>query len=185
MSIDYVMPKLAMAMNEGTVAEWLVSDGDHVQRGDQLLTVETEKTAYEVEAPDSGYFRILVEAGETRDCGTVLGVFYDSIEELTAASADSQGQASSAPAGDTPPPSASASATRKRSASPPLRRSSPPTRPSVRPRRQQPPPSPSRPLRPPWSPHASRPRTPNGMNESMPTSTSARCSATAATRTRT
>lgn len=118
MSIDYVMPKLAMAMNEGTVAEWLVSDGDHVQRGDQLLTVETEKTAYEVEAPDSGYFRILVEAGETRDCGTVLGVFYDSIEELTGASADSQGQASSAPAGDIPPPSASAVSPQNQSVAP-------------------------------------------------------------------
>jgi len=118
MSIDYVMPKLAMAMNEGTVAEWLVSDGDHVQRGDQLLTVETEKTAYEVEAPDSGYFRILVEAGETRDCGTVLGVFYDSIEALNAASADSQGQASSAPAGDIPPPSASAVSAQNQSVAP-------------------------------------------------------------------
>lgn len=103
MSTDYVMPKLAMAMNEGTVAEWLVSDGDFVQRGELLLTVETEKTAYEVEAPDSGFFRILVGAGETRDCGTVLGVFYESVEALTAPNADSQSQTPSAPAADTPP----------------------------------------------------------------------------------
>ena len=103
MSTEYVMPKLAMAMNEGTVAEWLVSDGDQVQRGDQLLTVETEKTAYEVEAPDSGYFRILVEAGETRDCGTVLGVFYESLEDFNASSEATQSAGEAAPA---PAPSA-------------------------------------------------------------------------------
>ena len=112
MSIEYVMPKLAMAMNEGTVAEWLVSDGDQIQRGDQLLTVETEKTAYEVEAPDSGYFRILVEAGETRDCGTVLGVFYESLEDFNASSeaTHSAGEAVPAPAPAPAPAAAAVSA---------------------------------------------------------------------------
>ena len=65
MSFDYVMPKLAMAMNEGTITEWLVGNGDCVEKGDRLLVVETEKVAYDLEAPESGYVRILVEAGET------------------------------------------------------------------------------------------------------------------------
>jgi pyruvate/2-oxoglutarate dehydrogenase complex dihydrolipoamide acyltransferase (E2) component len=33
---EYVMPKLAMAMNEGTVADWLVQDGDYVEQGAPL-----------------------------------------------------------------------------------------------------------------------------------------------------
>jgi pyruvate/2-oxoglutarate dehydrogenase complex dihydrolipoamide acyltransferase (E2) component len=73
-----------MAMNEGTIAEWLVDDGARVERGDELLTLETEKTAYEVEAPEAGFFKILVPAGETLDCGSVLGRFFDSADELAA-----------------------------------------------------------------------------------------------------
>ena len=41
----FVMPKLAMGMNEGTVQEWLVSDGDFVERGQAIASVETEKVA--------------------------------------------------------------------------------------------------------------------------------------------
>ena len=39
MAIDYVMPKLAMAMNEGTVNQWLVDDGQYVEKGQNLATV--------------------------------------------------------------------------------------------------------------------------------------------------
>ena len=52
----YRMPKLAMAMNEGTVTEWLVEDGAFVELAQPLATVETEKVAYEVESPEAGYF---------------------------------------------------------------------------------------------------------------------------------
>ena len=92
MSRDYVLPKLAMAMNEGTIAEWLVEDGTRVERGDQLLTLETGKTAYEVEAPEAGFFKILVAAGETLDCGSVLGRFFDSADELASAGIQTDGQ---------------------------------------------------------------------------------------------
>jgi pyruvate/2-oxoglutarate dehydrogenase complex dihydrolipoamide acyltransferase (E2) component len=81
-----------MAMNEGTIAEWLVEDGTRVERGDQLLTLETEKTAYEVEAPEAGFFKILVAAGETLDCGSVLGRFFDSADELASAGIQTDGQ---------------------------------------------------------------------------------------------
>ena len=66
MAVDYVMPKLAMAMNEGTINEWLVQEGDYVEKGAVLATIETEKVAYDVESPEEGYLHILVAAG---DCG--------------------------------------------------------------------------------------------------------------------
>ena len=84
MAIDYVMPKLAMAMNEGTINEWLVAEGDLVEKGQPLATIETEKVAYEVEAPHSGYFHMLVSAGETVDCESLIARFAESEEELAA-----------------------------------------------------------------------------------------------------
>lgn len=73
--VEYLMPKLAMAMNEGTVAQWLVKEGDYVGEGTPLAAIETEKVAYDVEAPGSGYFFSVVSEGETVKCGTVLAFF--------------------------------------------------------------------------------------------------------------
>ena len=81
MAIDYVMPKLAMAMNEGTINEWLVAEGDYVESGQPLATIETEKVAYDVESPDSGFFHLVVEAGETVDCDTLIARFAADEEE--------------------------------------------------------------------------------------------------------
>jgi pyruvate/2-oxoglutarate dehydrogenase complex dihydrolipoamide acyltransferase (E2) component len=82
MAIDYSMPKLAMAMNEGTINEWLVSEGDYVEQGQLLATIETEKVAYDVESPDAGYLHIVVAVGETVDCETLVAQFAASEEEL-------------------------------------------------------------------------------------------------------
>ena len=71
-----------MAMNEGTVNEWLVEEGAQVDKGDIIATVETEKTAYDLESPESGFFHIVLPVGETVDCGTVIGRFADDKAEL-------------------------------------------------------------------------------------------------------
>ena len=81
MATDYVMPKLAMGMNEGTVVEWLVSEGQQVERGAPLMQVETEKVAYDVEAPVAGWFHILVPAGDTVPVESVIGQFAASAQE--------------------------------------------------------------------------------------------------------
>lgn len=82
MIIDYVMPKLAMAMSEGTVTKWLVEEGQLVDFGTELATVETEKVAYEVESPEKGYFHIVVPEDETIECDTVIGQYASTLEEL-------------------------------------------------------------------------------------------------------
>ena len=48
------MPKYGMTMTEGVIVEWHVQEGDHVNAGDPLLTVETEKVDTDIEAPVSG-----------------------------------------------------------------------------------------------------------------------------------
>ena len=107
MAKDYVMPKLAMAMNEGTVNEWLVSEGDYVEKGSIVAAIETEKTAYDLEAPESGYLHIILPVGETVDCGTLIGQFAESEDELTglqssAEAALDSGAAASADSAPTP-----------------------------------------------------------------------------------
>lgn len=58
------MPKMGMTMTEGTVASWLKNDGDFVNEGEPIATVETDKITNNLEAPVSGVLRISVEAGE-------------------------------------------------------------------------------------------------------------------------
>ena len=63
------IPKGAVSMQEGTIAEWMVEDGDHVSVGDHLYDIETEKTTMEVESPFEGTIKILAAAGETLPVG--------------------------------------------------------------------------------------------------------------------
>ncbi|MGI9284954.1 MAG: dihydrolipoamide acetyltransferase family protein [Pseudomonadales bacterium] len=88
MANNYVMPKLAMAMNEGTVNEWLAKQGEYVEKGQALMTVETEKVTYDCESPESGYINIVLAEGETVPCETVIAQFCDSEEELATLVAD-------------------------------------------------------------------------------------------------
>jgi pyruvate dehydrogenase E2 component (dihydrolipoamide acetyltransferase) len=64
---EVILPKLGQTMEFGTIIEWLKQEGDQVQRGEVLFTVESDKATLEVESPTKGYLRkILVPAGEER-----------------------------------------------------------------------------------------------------------------------
>jgi len=64
---EVILPKLGQTMEVGTIVEWLKQEGDPVQRGEVLFTVESDKATLEVESPTKGYLRkILVPAGEER-----------------------------------------------------------------------------------------------------------------------
>ncbi|GLQ19385.1 pyruvate dehydrogenase complex dihydrolipoamide acetyltransferase [Algimonas porphyrae] len=64
MPIEVLMPALSPTMEEGTLATWMVKEGDTVNSGDVLAEIETDKATMEVEAVDEGTVaRILVEAG--------------------------------------------------------------------------------------------------------------------------
>lgn len=71
---DFVMPKLGLTMTEGTIARWDVAPGKSFAQGDIILVVETDKIAYDVEAPASGVLReVLVAAGSAVPVGTPIG----------------------------------------------------------------------------------------------------------------
>ena len=65
MSIDILMPALSPTMEEGTLAKWLIKEGDKVQSGDLIAEIETDKATMEVEAIDDGVIgKILVKDGQ-------------------------------------------------------------------------------------------------------------------------
>ncbi len=64
MSIELKMPALSPTMEEGTLAKWLVKEGDTVSSGDILAEIETDKATMEFEAVDEGKIaKILIPEG--------------------------------------------------------------------------------------------------------------------------
>ncbi|NMB87391.1 MAG: 2-oxo acid dehydrogenase subunit E2 [Chloroflexi bacterium] len=70
---EVVMPKLGLITTQATLVEWLKQEGDYVQKGEPLFSLESEKTLLEIEAPASGYLHILQPAGGTYELLTPLG----------------------------------------------------------------------------------------------------------------
>jgi pyruvate dehydrogenase E2 component (dihydrolipoamide acetyltransferase) len=72
------MPKWGIEMQEGTVTAWNFELGRHVEKGDALLDVETEKIVNSVESPASGTLRrMLAPTGDTFPVGTLIAVLSD------------------------------------------------------------------------------------------------------------
>ena len=74
MATEILMPKLGLTMTEGTIDGWKKKVGDTVAKGEILFSVETDKLNNDVEAEAGGVLlAILVPAGETVACKTVIG----------------------------------------------------------------------------------------------------------------
>lgn len=76
MAVEIKMPALSPTMEEGTLAKWLVKEGDSVSSGDILAEIETDKATMEFEAVDEGVVgKILVAEGtDNVKVGTVIAV---------------------------------------------------------------------------------------------------------------
>ena len=76
MAIEITVPRLGWNMDEGVFVAWHKNEGDLVQAGEPLFSLETDKAVQEVESLDSGRLRIVPGApnpGETVRVGTVIG----------------------------------------------------------------------------------------------------------------
>jgi len=69
---DVVMPRLSDSMEEGTILRWLVSSGDSVSRGDEIVEIETDKANMTYEADASGVFEIVASEGDTLPIGELI-----------------------------------------------------------------------------------------------------------------
>jgi pyruvate dehydrogenase E2 component (dihydrolipoamide acetyltransferase) len=108
MAIELKMPALSPTMEEGTLAKWLVKEGDTVAAGDVLAEIETDKATMEFEAVDEGTIaKILVaEGSEEVKVGTVIALIAAEGEDASAAAAPAPAPAP-APAAAPPPKAAS------------------------------------------------------------------------------
>ena len=99
MSIEIKMPALSPTMEEGTLAKWLVKEGDTVKSGDLMAEIETDKATMEFEAVDEGVIgKILVAEGtDGVKVGTTIAVLLEEGESAGAAPAPKAAEAPKAP----------------------------------------------------------------------------------------
>ena len=105
MPIEILMPALSPTMEEGTLAKWLVKEGDTVSSGDIIAEIETDKATMEFEAVDEGTIgKIIVpEGSEGVKVNALIAVLLEDGEEasdavLSSASADDAGDKAAATA---------------------------------------------------------------------------------------
>jgi pyruvate/2-oxoglutarate dehydrogenase complex dihydrolipoamide acyltransferase (E2) component/uncharacterized OsmC-like protein len=76
-STPILMPKIGQAMAEGTVIQWHCQEGERVEMDQVLVTIETDKATYDLEAPTSGTLHIYVGEEQEVPIGTVIGEIGD------------------------------------------------------------------------------------------------------------
>jgi pyruvate dehydrogenase E2 component (dihydrolipoamide acetyltransferase) len=69
---EITMPRLSDSMEQGTIASWLKSDGEHVDAGDELVEIETDKATMTYEAPEAGTLDIVAAEGSTLAVGETM-----------------------------------------------------------------------------------------------------------------
>ena len=73
MAVEVVMPKLGMAMKEGTVSLWSKAVGDPVEKGEAIASINSEKIEMDIESPAEGtILNIAVQEGQGVPPGTVI-----------------------------------------------------------------------------------------------------------------
>ena len=108
MSVSVLMPALSPTMTEGTLASWLVKEGDSVKSGDVIAEIETDKATMEVEALDDGVVAKLAVAEGTQNVAVnaliaVLAEDGESVDDaLAAVAAVPAGAPSTTPQTDVP-----------------------------------------------------------------------------------
>ena len=100
MAIEILMPALSPTMEEGTLAKWLVKEGDTVQSGDLLAEIETDKATMEFEAVDEGVIgKILIAEGtEGVKVNTAIAIIGEEGEDMSVAPEAAAPVAATAPA---------------------------------------------------------------------------------------
>ncbi len=101
----FKMPSLGSDMEDGTLVEWLVAEGQPMKRGDIIAVVETQKGAIEIEIFEAGTIgRLLLQEGETVPVGAPMAEIVGLDDEPVPAAAPPSASASAAPAQKAPRP---------------------------------------------------------------------------------
>ena len=116
MATEILMPALSPTMEEGTLAKWLVKEGDEVKSGDIIAEIETDKATMEFEAVDEGIVGkiVIAEGTEGVKVNSLIAILVEEGEEVPAAGASAPAAApeaaapvaAAAPAAAAPAPAA-------------------------------------------------------------------------------
>jgi pyruvate dehydrogenase E2 component (dihydrolipoamide acetyltransferase) len=75
MAREIVMPALEMSQEFGTMVRWLKAEGEHIQKGEPLMEIETDKAVVEIEAPSSGILSAInAQPGDEVPVGRVIAL---------------------------------------------------------------------------------------------------------------
>ena len=79
-----VMPKMGEAMEEGQVTEWLIKEGESVEKNQPLFELMTDKTTMEFPCPeDATVLKIMGEVEEDYPCGTPIAIIGEPGEDIS------------------------------------------------------------------------------------------------------
>lgn len=81
MGIEIKMPRIGTNDDCVTLAQWLVKNGEYINKGQVIAVVETTKEANELEAPETGYIELLAAQGEDIIVGSRLAAIHDNQED--------------------------------------------------------------------------------------------------------
>ncbi len=100
MATEILMPALSPTMEEGTLAKWLVKEGDAVKSGDIIAEIETDKATMEFEAVDEGIVGkiVIAEGTEGVKVNSLIAILVEEGEEVPAAGASAPAAAPAAAA---------------------------------------------------------------------------------------
>jgi len=112
MATEILMPALSPTMEEGTLAKWLVKEGDTIESGMILAEIETDKATMEFEAVDEGTMGpiLVAEGTEGVKVNTTIAVLLEEGEDASAAPAAAAAAPEAAPVTEAPAPAAVAAA---------------------------------------------------------------------------
>jgi len=112
MAVKILMPALSPTMTDGTLARWLVGEGDKVRSGDVIAEIETDKATMEVEALDDGVMAkiVVAEGSQNVAVNALIAVLAEEGEDVSEAAKMAEGAdaapapAKAAPAAPAPAP---------------------------------------------------------------------------------
>ncbi len=84
MAVEVFVAKMTDFMEEGVIQSWLVQEGDHVEEGQPLLELETDKALAELPSPATGYLKGIRQgaaSGVTIPVGETIAYIVDSPDE--------------------------------------------------------------------------------------------------------
>src|SRR6476619_1304334 len=97
MSVELKVPEVGESISEVQIGSWLKEEGEHVEKDENLVEIETDKATVELPAPAAGVIaKVLKHNGDTAAVGEVIGYLEESSAGNHEAAAAAQAQAAEA-----------------------------------------------------------------------------------------